>query len=157
MRLSLDLIALIEQEAHAFDTSPAEVIRRALRIGLTPAAEPEDDFHPVPLPEMAALQEALDLAEGWIDLQMRLRRAGLVLRAGGSDGRLGVHEWPSDRFMIALEEIGPNLGELVLRYRAPFPGRPMFEAKGEAGTLTEAAQNLSISRRFVLPPLRPAA
>ncbi|KEO60939.1 hypothetical protein DT23_11150 [Thioclava indica] len=157
MRLPLDLIALIDQEAHAFDASPAEVIRRALRIGLAPAAEPEDDFQAVPMPEMAGLQEALDLAEGWIDLQMRLRRTGLVLRAGGSDGRLGVHEWPSNRFMIALDEIGPSLGELVLRYRAPFPGRPVFETKETRGNATEAAQDLSISRRFVLPQLRPAA
>jgi len=106
---------------------------------------------------MAALQEALDLAEGWIDLQMRLRRAGLVLRAGGPEGRLGVHEWPSDRFMIALDEIGPSLGELVLRYRAPFPGRSFYAALGAAVPVAEAAQDLSISRRFMLPPLRPAA
>ncbi|MBN2739263.1 MAG: hypothetical protein JXR35_00035 [Rhodobacteraceae bacterium] len=157
MRLPLELIALIEQEAHAFDTSPAEVMRRVLRIGLTPATEPDDDFPPISLPEMAALQEALDLAEGRIDLQMRLRRTGLVLRAGGPDGCLGVHEWPSDRFLIALDEIGPSLGELVLRYHAPFPGRPLCKSNRSAEAMPLAAQDHSISRRFVLPQLRPAA
>ncbi|WP_295532588.1 CopG family transcriptional regulator [uncultured Thioclava sp.] len=156
IRLPVDLIALIEHEAHARDTSPAQVIRHALRVGLTPLAEPEDDPLPLALPEMRALQEALDQAQGWIDLQIRLRSAGLVLRAGGADQRLGLHEWPSDRFIIALEEIGPSLGELVLRYRAPFPGRPP-EAKGASPARSESAQTPLISRRFMLPPLRPAA
>ena len=34
--------------------------------------------------------------------------------------------------MIALDEIGPSLGELVLRYRAPFPGQLSRKGQGAA-------------------------
>lgn len=120
LRLPLDLIARIEQEAHALGLSPAEAIRRALRDGFekTEAAEVEP---PGPLPEMAALQEALDRAEDWLDLQRRLRAQGFMLRTDGRGG-LVLHDWPENRALMPLDELGVSAAELVLRYRAPFPG-----------------------------------
>ena len=47
----------------------------------------QEDPHPVPLREMAALQEALDRAAGWIDLQQDLRRNGLVPASWGLQAR----------------------------------------------------------------------
>ncbi|AQS48893.1 hypothetical protein BMG03_14650 [Thioclava nitratireducens] len=115
------MIDRIAAEARAFDLPPAELIRRVLQEGL--AEEPTSALPTTkePLPEMAAVQAALDQARDWFDLQHRLRDAGFVLRLAGG-GALGLHAWPTNRFLLLLDEIGPSLTELVLRFAAPFPG-----------------------------------
>lgn len=121
LRLPLDMIDRIAAEARAFGLPPAELIRRVLQEGL--AEEPTSALPTTkePLPEMAAVQAALDQARDWFDLQHRLRDAGFVLRLAGG-GALGLHAWPTNRFLLLLDEIGPSLTELVLRFAAPFPG-----------------------------------
>jgi hypothetical protein len=114
LRLPTDLIAKIEAAARLQEETPAELIRRALAEALREAPTA------VPRTEMAVISAAFDKAQGWLDLQAKLRKAGFVLRLDGE--RLGLHEWPSDRFMLWIEEIGHTLAELMLQYRAPFPG-----------------------------------
>ncbi|WP_157617147.1 CopG family transcriptional regulator [Thioclava pacifica] len=122
LRLPLDLIDQIGREAHALGLSPAEMARQALRRGLAPEPEEVGEAAPTMLPEMVAVHEALDRASDWLDLQKRLRRAGFVLRAG-TRGAISLHDWPANRFLMPLDELGTSPAELVLRYRAPFPGR----------------------------------
>ena len=114
LRLPVDLIAKIEAASRLQDETPAELIRRSLETALreVPTAVPKSD--------MAVISQAFDTAQGWLDLQAKLRKAGFVLRLDGE--RLGLHEWPSDRFVLWIEEIGQSLAELMVQYRAPFPG-----------------------------------
>ena len=114
LRLPTDLIAKIEAAARLHEETPAELIRRSLAEALreTPSAVQKSD--------MMVISAAFDKAQGWLDLQTKLRKAGFVLRLDGE--RLGLHEWPSDHFVLWIEEIGHSLAELMLQYRAPFPG-----------------------------------
>lgn len=115
------MIDRIAAEARAFGLPPAELIRRVLQEGLAEEPTSAPPTTKEPLPEMAAVQAALDQARDWFDLQHRLRDAGFVLRLAGG-GALGLHAWPTNRFLLLLDEIGPSLRELVLRFAAPFPG-----------------------------------
>ena len=114
LRLPTDLIARIEAVARLQEETPADLIRRSLADALREAPSV------VQKNEMAVITAAFDKAQGWLDLQAKLRKAGFVLRL--EDERLGLHEWPSDRFVLWIEEIGHSLADLMLQYRAPFPG-----------------------------------
>ncbi|WP_139327825.1 MULTISPECIES: hypothetical protein [Rhodobacter] len=114
LRLPTALIAKIEAAARLQEETPAELIRRALSDALTEAPSV------VPKSDMAVISSAFETAVGWLDLQAKLRKAGFVLRL--DDDRLGLHEWPSDHFVLWIEEIGHSLAELMLQFRAPFPG-----------------------------------
>ena len=114
LRLPLDLIEAVETEARAREV-PSAVLLRAALIRAFSATEHLPPTH------LCALRAALDEARGWLDLQVRLRAGGLVLRLG-LGARLAVHDWPADRFLIWLDTLGPDLAELTLRFRAPFPG-----------------------------------
>ncbi|MBZ4023173.1 hypothetical protein CKO11_11970 [Rhodobacter sp. TJ_12] len=114
LRLPTDLIAKIEVAARLHEETPAELIRRALSEAL------EEVPSAVHKSELAALSNAFENAQGWLDLQAKLRKIGFVLRL--EEERLGLHEWPSDRFVLWVEEIGHSLAELMLQFRAPFPG-----------------------------------
>lgn len=144
LRLPLDLIDRIAAEARAFGLPPAELIRRVLQDGLAEEAAPEAPAAKAPLPEMHAVQEALDQARDWFDLQHRLRGEGFVLRLAGG-GALGLHAWPTNRFLMLLDEIGPSLTELVLRFGAPLPGDDGGRTKlvgataGQGATVAEGA------------------
>ncbi|RBI77677.1 hypothetical protein DQW77_00435 [Roseovarius sp. TE539] len=65
---------------------------------------------------------AVDLAgaEGWTDLDRRLRARGYVLRAAG--GGLALHDWPGDRRICKASELGFSYSRLMRRFGAPFPG-----------------------------------
>lgn len=114
LRLPTELIAKIEAAARLHEETPAELIRRSLAQALRELPEA------VPKSQLMVLASAFDKAQGWLDLQAKLRKTGFVLRLDGE--RLGLHEWPSDRFVLWIEEIGHSLAELTLQYRAPFPG-----------------------------------
>ena len=79
LRLPLDLIDRIAAEARAFGLPPAELIRRVLQDGLAEEAAPEAPAAKAPLPEMHAVQEALDQARDWFDLQHRLEQPDLEI------------------------------------------------------------------------------
>lgn len=114
LRLPTDLITRIEAVARQREETPAGLIRRCLGEALreTPPAVKRGD--------LAVLNLAFDQAQSWLDLQAKLRKAGFVLRLDGE--RLGLHEWPSDHFVLWIEEIGQSLADLTLQFRAPFPG-----------------------------------
>jgi hypothetical protein len=115
LRLPLELIQQIERLSRAQDQSPAETIRSALETGLG-RAEPG-----APTPLRAVLNSAISAAGGWLDLQVRLRRDGFVLRMH-EEGRLALHDWPVDHFVLWLDTLGHDYAGLCLRYHAPFPG-----------------------------------
>lgn len=125
LRLPIDLIARIEALARASEQTPAETIRQSLATAL------RDSDAPMPRGEMQVISAAFERAQGWLDLQARLRKAGFVLRLDG-DG-LNLHEWPSDRFVVRAEDLGHSLTELTLQYRAPFPGALVLRAGFRSG------------------------
>lgn len=142
LRLSADLIAALELEAHRREISPAQMIRLAIvetvrrrapasrapvaegtgAEGGTGTAAPPSNYAPRP----SLIAATFDAASDWLDLQRRLRTEGLVLRlheeSWSAESRVALHDWPSDRFVIWLDETGQSLGELMMRFRAPFPG-----------------------------------
>lgn len=112
MRLPQGLIDKIAALAHAGGKPPADVIRQALREGLS-QADGKPSVHEV--------KQLISEAGSWLDLQIALRRSGFVLRLH-AENRLAVHSWPQDRFVLWLSALGPDYGDLCLRFRAPFPG-----------------------------------
>ncbi|QPZ91896.1 hypothetical protein [Thioclava electrotropha] len=147
LRLPLDLIDRIAAEARAFGLPPAELIRRVLQDGLAEEAVLEASGAKAPLPEMHAVQEALDQARDWFDLQHRLRGEGFVLRLAGG-GALGLHAWPTNRFLMLLDEIGPSLTELVLRFGAPFPGDDGGRTKIVGATAGRGASARAVAAEY---------
>ena len=129
LRLSADLLAALETEAHRREISPAQMIRVAIvetvrrKAGAGGATGPSGNYMPRP----SLIAATFDAAETWLDLQTRLRAEGLVLRlheeSWGSEARIALHDWPADRFVAWLDETGQSLAELTMRFRAPFPGQ----------------------------------
>lgn len=133
LRLSADLLAAIETEAHRREISPAQMIRTAIvetvrrkgggESGGDPGKTPSGNYMPRP----SLIAATFDAATDWLDLQTRLRTEGLVLRlhdeSWGSEARIALHDWPADRFVSWLGETGQSLPELMMRFRAPFPGQ----------------------------------
>jgi hypothetical protein len=117
LKLPADLIAVVERTAHAQERSPAELIRAALLAAFMPREGEADPG----LAEYAVVQTAFREADGWLDLQNRLRSVGFVLRLA-AEGNLGLHAWPSDRHLIDAESLGQSLTALTLRFQAHFPG-----------------------------------
>lgn len=128
LRLPADLIAALEVEAHRRELSPAQMIRVALvetvRIrGLASPRVVQGNYAARP----SLIAATFDTARDWLELQSKLRAEGLVLRlheeSGGPEGRIALHDWPSDRFLLWLDEAGQDPHELRMRFRAPFPGQ----------------------------------
>ncbi|MGO4851828.1 CopG family transcriptional regulator [Phaeovulum sp. W22_SRMD_FR3] len=117
LKLPADLIAVVERAAHAQERSPADLIRAALLAAFMPREGEADPG----LAEYAVVQEAFQAAEGWLDLQTRLRAVGFVLRLREGT-TLGLHAWPSNRHLIDVEALGQCLTALTLRFQAHFPG-----------------------------------
>lgn len=133
LRLSADLIAALETEAHRREISPAQMIRVAIvetvRRKSDGATAGEAGHAPAGnyLPRPSLIAATFDAAEDWLDLQTRLRAEGLVLRlheeSWATEARIALHDWPADRFVVWLDEAGQSLAELMMRFRAPFPGQ----------------------------------
>lgn len=66
------------------------------------------------------VRQAVLSAADWLDLQSRLRRAGYVLRRDPA-GDLILHDWPLNRPLLPMAELGLSMAALVLQFRAPFP------------------------------------
>lgn len=111
-----DLILAIGRAAQAAGLLPTEYVRDKLAdlVGLS---------GPAPLSNGAKslLGSLLDTADGWFDLQTRLRAAGFVLRPEGADS-LVLFSWPIERRLMPLADLGHTLADLSARFRAPFPG-----------------------------------
>ena len=153
LKLPVDMIAALERAARSAGLSPPDFARAALRQALRPApadpvAQPATDAAPVAaqmpaeaaaspsaalpsaalpsaaLPSVDSLAAIFAEAPGWLDLQCRLRAAGVVLRLEGEG--LALHTWPFERPLLdengIWEALGQSLERLSLRFRAPFPG-----------------------------------
>lgn len=114
LALDTDMLVALGRAARAAGASPSDYVRACLARALADKAGSAE----------AALRLALAQAEGWVDLQGRLRRAGFVLRQGvdgGADGGLTVHSWPRERPLMPLSALGISTAALTLRYGAVFP------------------------------------
>lgn len=90
-----------------------------------------------PLGPADIVRQAVLAAADWLDLQRRLRRAGYVLRRGAA-GELMLHDWPLNRPVLPLADLGHSMAALVLHFHAPFPAEP-FVAPLPAGIRQRAA------------------
>ncbi|MDP2738642.1 MAG: ribbon-helix-helix protein, CopG family [Pseudorhodobacter sp.] len=113
LRLPDDLIDALARAARAGGRSPAELVRGVLEAVFLAEPVPGSGFRQV--------HDALGAARGWLDLQVRLRAAGFVLRLSEA-GELALHLWPSDRLLLPIEALGTSLPALCIRFHAPFPG-----------------------------------
>jgi len=59
-------------------------------------------------------------AADWLDLQSRLRRAGYVLRRDPA-GDLMLHDWPLNRPLLPMADLGHGMTALTVQFHAPFP------------------------------------
>jgi hypothetical protein len=112
------------------DLPPALLLalgRAARRAGLTPsdyvasvlaAAVERADFPPIGTADV--VQQALMAASDWLDLQCRLRRAGYVLRRDPA-GDLMLHDWPLNRPLLPMADLGHGMAGLTVQFQAPFP------------------------------------
>ncbi len=136
LRLPAEMIRQIELSARAQAKAPADIIRGALLASLSQEAASVTER----LRKQASLTQCFDLADGWLDLQAQLRSLGYVLRHDG-EGRVALHEFPSNDFLCTLHDIGQNQGELTRRYQSPFPGLvPEKAAEPVASPVQESVQ-----------------
>lgn len=84
-----------------------------------------------PLGPADIVRQAVLTAADWLDLQHRLRRTGYVLRRDQA-GNLMLHDWPFNRPLMPMAELGHCMAALMLQFQAPFPGEacaaPMAQA-----------------------------
>jgi len=105
------LLRSLGQAARAAGITPTDYLRKALAEALDAGRPPEPD---------ATVRCLIAAAEDWLDLQRRLRGAGYVLRRA-QDGALMLHDWPLNRPLLPLSDLGHSLAGLTLVFRAPFP------------------------------------
>lgn len=70
--------------------------------------------------EREAIRGAAHRARDWADLVSRLRALGYDLRPTRDDG-LMVRSWPRGRPVLRLEELGFDMGALVMRFGQSWP------------------------------------
>ncbi len=115
--LPVPLILALGQAARDAGVTPTDFVILALTDALHDRGQAPGDA-------TAGVRQALCLASDWLDLQRRLRQAGHVLRRH-RDGGLYLHDWPFDRPVLPLSDLGYTLAGLTLRFAAPFPGEPV--------------------------------
>ena len=94
----------------------AEEIRRATRNAKTPNRADEQLLGPL----RALLAVEFGAAQGWADLQERLRAKGFALREAG--GGLALYAHSDGTRLCKASELGHAYGSLMRRFGAPFPG-----------------------------------
>ncbi|PPB82309.1 hypothetical protein LV82_00237 [Albidovulum inexpectatum] len=91
---------------------------------LPPDAAPHAATHlanPVRWRETESIRKAAHRATDWVDLFRRLRALGYDL-SPTRDGGLMVRSWPRGRPVLRLEELGFDMGALVMRFGQSWPG-----------------------------------
>lgn len=115
IRIAIDLPeALLRSLGHAArgaDVTPTDYLVAALAASLDGAARRSQE---------ETVRCIIGTSKDWLDLQRRLRGAGYVLRRAAAD-RLTLHDWPLNRPLLPLEDLGDSLAGLTLRFGAPFP------------------------------------
>lgn len=105
------LLRALGQAARAAGVTPSDYLRTTLAAALAGVTTPS---------ATDPVQAIIATAEDWLDLQRRLRGAGYVLRRADA-GHLVLHDWPLNRPILPLLDLGHSLAALTLRFRAPFP------------------------------------
>lgn len=105
------LLRALGQAARAAGITPSDYLRCTLAAALAAATRPS---------ATDLVQGIIAAADDWLDLQARLRGAGYVLRRAES-GELMLHDWPLNRPILPLADLGHSVAALTLRFRAPFP------------------------------------
>mgnify|MGYP002078730129 CR=1 FL=1 len=117
LRIPEALLAAALNAARREEMTTPDFIRAAIADRVAEFGGPARD-------PLAALRRRLRrdfaAADGWVDLQRRLRGQGLVLRAREA-GEVWLHTWPVERRLVPLARLGTTREELVVLYRAPFP------------------------------------
>lgn len=107
------LILALGRAARAADLPPADFLASVLAAAL--------DLTPMrPIGPAEIVRQAVQAAIDWLDLQHRLRRAGYVLRRDEA-GDLMLHDWPFNRPLLPMTDLGHSMAGLMLQFRAPFP------------------------------------
>lgn len=73
-----------------------------------------------PLGPADIVRQAVLASVDWLDLQHRLRRTGYVLRRDEA-GNLMLHDWPFNRPLLPMADLGHSMAALLLQFQAPFP------------------------------------
>jgi len=105
------MLRSLGQMARAAGVSPTSYLRSVLATALGEPGTPT---------AARTVGRIISLSQDWLDLQRRLRGAGYVLRRG-ADGALMLHDWPLNRPILPLDELGYSLAALKLGFRAEFP------------------------------------
>ncbi len=106
-----DILRALGSAARAAGMTPTDYLRLTLAAALCSASKPAPDM---------IVRRLIATSEDWLELQGRLRGAGYVLRRAET-GELMLHDWPLNRPLLPLEDLGDSLGGLTLRFGAPFP------------------------------------
>lgn len=105
------LLRSLGHAARAAGVTPTDYLRTALAAALGGATKPS---------AADTVQGIIATSDDWLDLQRRLRGAGYVLRRAEA-GHLILHDWPLNRPVLPLADLGHSLAALTLRFHAPFP------------------------------------
>lgn len=84
------------------------------------------------------VRQAVLAATDWLDLQHRLRRTGYVLRRDEA-GELMLHDWPFNRPLLPMADLGHGMAVLMLQFKAPFPGEALIPASAPPAVRPRAA------------------
>lgn len=108
------LILAVGRAARAAGLSPTDYVAAVLSAAV--------DRTPLrPLGSADIVRQAVLAATDWLDLQHRLRRTGYVLRRDDA-GDLMLHDWPFNRPLLPMADLGHSMAALMLQFQVPFPG-----------------------------------
>jgi hypothetical protein len=124
MKMHVEMLRAASMLARQRDITVGQLVRDlvAREIARAHARPPIRADERLIAPLRARLADDLAHAEGWEDLQARLRAKGYVLRAAG--GGLALHGGPGDRRICKASELGFSYARLMRRFGAPFPDHP---------------------------------
>lgn len=125
------LILALGRAAHAAGMPATDYLAAVLATAL-------DRTSMRPLGPAEIVRQAVMTAADWLDLQYRLRRAGYVLRRDEA-GNLMLHDWPFNRPLLPMADLGHCMAALVLQFQAAFPGETCTQPAGQPAARPHAA------------------
>lgn len=107
------LLLALGRAARAAGVGPSDYVAAVLAAAVDRAGH-------CPLAATDIVRQAVLAAADWLDLQSRLRRAGYVLRRNPV-GDLMLHDWPLNRPLLPMADLGHSMTALTVQFQAPFP------------------------------------
>lgn len=148
--LSDELLRAGQELAREQDNTLGAVLRDLLKREISRrknARPPNRADEQLVAPLRARLASDFAYADGWDDLQQRLKKKGYVLRAAG--GGLALHRWPEDQRLCKASELGFGYSALVNKFRASFPGHSHTWIEKRALQTTEPVpEKFEVFERF---------